>query len=47
MTVMVGTGGGAFANESCLQDWKFDQFFSNAQGLPGGMLVAGTDSHIS
>ena len=46
LTVIVGTGGGAFANNSCPQCQAFDQFFPMPGGLPGGMLMAGVDSHI-
>ena len=53
LTVIVGTGAGAFANESCLQVRAFNQFFQMPQGLPGaggggyrGMLAAGSDSRI-
>ena len=30
-TIIVGTGGGAFANKNCSQGWAFDQFFQ----MPG------------
>ena len=47
LTVIVGMGTGAFANESCLLGQAFDKCFSNAWGKGGGeMLVAGTDLHI-
>ena len=42
-TVIVGTGSGAFANKSCPQGRAFD----HARGLPGEMLAAGIDSHIT
>ena len=44
-TVIVGTGD--VVNENCLLSQALDNFFSNAQGLPGGMLAAGIDSHKS
>ena len=47
LTIIVGTGGRAFANKKYPQGWAF---FSNARGLPGGLpggkLAAGIDSHI-
>ena len=46
LTVIVSTGGGAFANESCPQDRAFDQFFSMPGICPGEMLAARIDSHI-
>ena len=48
LAIIVGTGGGAFANKNCPQGRAFDEFFSSARGLPGGgILVAGIDSHIT
>ena len=44
MTIIVGTGGGAFANKNCPQGRVFEQFF---QMPGGGMLAAGIDSHIN
>ena len=50
LTIIVGTGGRAFANKNCPQSRTL---FSNARGmlgdLPGGggMLAAGIDSHIN
>ena len=41
-----GMRGGAFANKNYPQGRVFEQFFSNAWGLPGGMLTAGIDSHV-
>ena len=53
LTTVVRTEGRAFANKSCLQGQVFDQLFSNAQGLPGGLLgekggilASGIDSYI-
>ena len=46
MTIIVGTGGGAFANKSCPQGRAFEQFFKCPGVCPGGMLAAGIDSHI-
>ena len=46
LTIIVGTGGGAFANKNCPQDRAFEHFFQMPGGLPGGMLAAGIDSHI-
>ena len=50
MTIIVGTGGGAFANKNCPQGQAFEQFFQMpgvCPGVcPGGMLAAGIDSHI-
>ena len=34
-SVIVGTGGGTFANESCPQCRAFDQFFPMPGALPG------------
>ena len=46
LTIVVGKGRGAFANENCLQGRAFDQSFESPRGLPGWMLAAGIDSHI-
>ena len=48
LTVIVRTGGGVFANESCPQGRAFNQFLP----IPGvsrgrGMLAVGIDSHIN
>ena len=51
LTIIVGTGGGAFDNKNCPQDRAFEQFFQMPRVCPGvcpgGMLAAGIDSHIS
>ena len=51
LTTTEGTGDGAFANKNCPQGWAFEQFFQMPGVFPGvcpgGMLAAGTDSHIS
>ena len=50
LTVIVGTGGGAFINKNCLQGRAFDHFFKCpgfARGFAWGMLAAGIDSHIT
>ena len=50
LTTTEGTGDGAFANKNCPQGRAFAQFFQMpgvCPGVyPGGMLAAGTDSHI-
>ena len=46
LTIIVGTGGGAFASENCPQDRAFDQFLKMPGACPGGMLAAGINSHI-
>ena len=50
MTIIVGTGGRAFANKNCPQGRLFEQFFQLpgvCPGVcPGGILAAGIDSHI-
>ena len=53
LTIIVGTGGGAFANKNCLQGRACELFFQMPGVYPGvcpgggGMLVAGIDSHIN
>ena len=51
LTTTEGTGGWAFANKNYPQGRAFENFFSNVRGmpggLPGGMLAAGIDSHIT
>ena len=47
LTTTEGTGGGAFANKNCPQGWAFEQFFQMPGVCSGGMLAAGTDSHIN
>ena len=48
LTIIVGTGGGAFANKNCPQGQAFEQFFQMPGVYPGGgMLAAGIDSYIS
>ena len=44
LTIIVWTGGGAFAYKNCQQGQAFDQFFQMPGG--GGMLADGIDSHI-
>ena len=46
LTIIVGTGSGAFANKSCSQGWAFDNFFQVPGEWGWGMLAAGIDSHI-
>ena len=47
LTIIVGTGGGAFANKNCPQCRAFEQFFQMPGGLPGGgVLAAGIYSHV-
>ena len=51
LTIIVGTGGGAFENNNCSQGRAFDQFFQRSEvclgfARGGGMLEAGIDSHI-
>ena len=50
LTTTEGTGDGVFANKNCRQGRAFEQFFQMpgiCPGVcPGGMLAAGTDSHI-
>ena len=36
LTIRVGTGGGAFANENCPRGREFDQFFRITGVCPGG-----------
>ena len=43
LTIIVGTGGGPFANKKCPQGRAFELFFK----CPGGMLAAGIDLHIT
>ena len=47
MTTTEGTGGRASANKNCPQGRTFEIFFQMPGSLPGGMLAAGTDSHIT
>ena len=48
LTIIVGTGGGAFANKNCPQGRAFEQFFQMPGVCPGeGMFAAGIDSHIT
>ena len=51
LTIIVGMGGGAFANKNCPQDRAFEQFFQMLGVCPGvipggGMLAPGIDSNI-
>ena len=51
LTIIVGTGGGAFVDKKCPQGRTFEQFFQMpgyARGLAqgGGVLAGGNDSHI-
>ena len=41
LTTTEGMGGEAFANKNCSQGRAFEQFFSNAQGMPGGLPGGG------
>ena len=51
LTIIVGTGDGAFANNNCPQDRAFVNFFQMTRVCPGvcpgGMLGVGIDSHIN
>ena len=52
LTIIVGTGGGAFVEKKCPQGRAVEQFFQMpgyARGLAqggGGVLAGGNDSHI-
>ena len=45
LTIIVGTGGGTFANKNCPQSCAFDHFFQMSRVCRGGMLGL-EDSHI-
>ena len=41
LTIIVGTGGGAFVSKNCSPGRAFDHFFQMPGHCPGGMLAAG------
>ena len=45
LTIIVGTGGGAFANKNCPQCWAFDHFFK-CPGFAREECPRLEDSHI-
>ena len=47
LTIIEGTGSGAFANKNCPQGRAFDQFFQMPGVAGREMLAAGIDSHIT
>ena len=51
LTIIVGTGGGVFANKNCPEGRAIGNFFQVPGVCPGvcreGMLAAGIDLHIS
>ena len=46
LAIIVGTGGGAFANENCRLGQAFDHFINCPGICLGGMLAPGIESHI-
>ena len=48
LTIIVGSGGGAFANKNSPQGRAFEQFSQMPGVCPGrGMLAAGIDLHLN